>query len=72
MAFIGLFLAFLVIVIISGVINIISGNLICRKTENKKFGTALKILGYITAVPSVLFLAFYVLMAVITFIASHN
>ena len=65
MAFIGLmFVLFIavVIVLIIGIAPIIVGTVLYNKTEHKKTGIVLRILGYITLIPSVVI---GVLMAIV-------
>ncbi len=67
MAFIGLmFVLFIavVIVLIIGIAPIIVGTVLYNKTEHKKTGIVLRILGYITLIPSVVI---GVLMAIVMF-----
>ncbi len=56
MAFIGLLFVLLiavVIVLIIGIAPIIIGTILYNKTDHKKIGIALRILGYITLIPSI-------------------
>lgn len=67
MAFIGLLFVLLiavVIVLIIGIAPIIVGTVLYNKTEHKKTGIVLRILGYITLIPSVVI---GVLMAIVMF-----
>ena len=67
MAFIGLlFVLFIAVVIILtiGIAPIIFGTVLYKKTEHKKTGIVLRILGYITLIPSVVT---GVLMAIVMF-----
>ena len=67
MAFIGLlFVLFIaaVIILTIGIAPIVVGTVLYNKTEHKKAGIALRILGYITLIPSVVI---GVLMAIVMF-----
>ena len=72
MAFIGLmFVLFIavVIVLIIGIAPIIVGTVLYNKTEHKKTGIVLRILGYITLIPSVVI---GVLMAIVMVATPHK
>lgn len=67
MAFIGLLLVLVIaalIVLIMGIAPIIIGTVLYNKTKHKKIGIVLRILGYITLIPSIVV---GVLMAYIMF-----
>ena len=67
MAFIGLLFVLLiavVIVLLIGIAPIIVGTVLYNKTEHKKVGVVLRIIGYITLIPSIVI---SVLMAIIMF-----
>ena len=63
-----LFIA-VVIVLIIGVAPIIAGTVLYNKTEHKKAGIVLRILGYITLIPSVVI---GVLMAIVMVATPHK
>ena len=67
MAFIGslfVLLIAVVIVLLIGIAPIIVGTVLYNKTEHKKVGVVLRIIGYITLIPSIVI---SVLMAIIMF-----
>lgn len=72
MAFAGLFgiliiaAIILLSVIFTGVALIIAGTVLIRKTERKKLGTTLRILGYILALPTVVIAAIVFIVAVMS------
>ena len=72
MAFAGLFgiliiaAIILLSVIFTGVALIIAGTVLIRKTERKKLGTTLRILGYILALPTVVIAAIVFVVAVMS------
>lgn len=72
MAFAGLFgiliiaAIILLSVIFTGVVLIIAGTVLIRKTERKKLGTTLRILGYILALPTVVIAAIVFIVAVMS------
>ena len=67
LAFIGslfVLLIAVVIVLLIGIAPIIVGTVLYNKTEHKKVGVVLRIIGYITLIPSIVI---SVLMAIIMF-----
>lgn len=72
MAFIGLSVIITGVIIAAvfafvffGVLPIVAGTILIKREKYKKIGVALRIFGYFTAVPTVLFILIFIAIAVI-------
>ncbi len=67
MAFIGLLavdIAIVMLVIFGGIVPIVAGTLLYRKTNRKKLGIALRIIGYVILIPIVLVIGTMVILMI--------